>query len=95
VAVKLTKGQRRTLAAVGAYSAFQLVGAVGLLGWEFYALSLNDQATISETIWVLYAAQQWPFFLAGVSVVGIVAWLGGHFFAQRATVYDEIRGGRQ
>jgi hypothetical protein len=89
--MRFTRGQKKTLAVWGLYLALQLAGALGLLTWEFYAMTLDDQATLSEVFWILWAAQPWAIFLATISAVGIVAFLFGHFTAQKAETYDAIR----
>jgi hypothetical protein len=85
--------QKKTMAALGIYLVVQLVAALGLLAYEFWAAAQGAAATVSEVLWIVWASQPWTIFLASVSVVGLVAYLFGHFTAQRKEVYDSIRKG--
>lgn len=89
--MQLTKGQHKTLIAIGIYGAFQLVAAIALLIWEFYSISLGDRATITETVQAMYSIEQWPFWLAILSVVAIAMFLFGHFFAAPYETYEQDR----
>lgn len=91
----MTHGQRKTLIVLAIWLGLEGVLSVGLIVWEFYSISLGDHATITETIKVLYAFQQWPFLLVGLLITGILGWLGGHFFAAPAEEYERIRRGEQ
>jgi hypothetical protein len=88
-----TKGQRRTLKALVIYSAFQFVAGLALLAYELYSTTLNDSATISQTIWVIWAHQPWAILAVVLGVGGILIFLLSHFTSQSDKVYDAIRKG--
>jgi len=79
----VTRGQRRTLRVLAIWVVVQLVAALCLLGWEFYSVTLNDQATISETVWLLWQAQPGAVMALALVVLPGLGYLAGHFFWQR------------
>lgn len=89
--MQLTKGQHKTLMVLAVYAAFQLVAVLALLGWEFFSITLGDRATITETVQAMYSIEQWPFWLAILSVVAIAMFLFGHFFAAPYETYEQDR----
>lgn len=86
----MTGGQRRTVRVLGALLGALLLLSLGALGWEFYSLTLHDEATISETIWVLWVNQPGPIALCLATVAFWVGVLCGHFFWQSRRVYESI-----
>lgn len=87
----MTKGQVKTSIFLACWVAAAMLLIVAGLGWEFYSITLHDQATISETVWVAFAAQPGPIMLLIVAFAGVVGYLGGHFFWQNKGTYDAIR----
>ena len=91
----MTAGQKKTVKVLLLAIALLFAVSAGLLGWEFYSLTLNDSATISETFWVIWAHQPGPIAL--VLMVGsfVCGALFGHFAWQSSKVYDDIRAGKR
>jgi hypothetical protein len=87
----MTPGQHQTARVLAAALVAVAVIAAGLLAWEFYSLTLNDSATISETFWVLWAHQPGPIALVLATVSFWAGVLAGHFAWQSRSVYDGIR----
>lgn len=90
----MTAGQRKTLKVIGGATVLGLFLCLMLLGWEFHSITLRDQATISETIWVLWAHQPGPIALL---LATLAFWAGvfcGHFLWQSAKIYNELRAVR-
>jgi hypothetical protein len=87
----MTPGQRKTARVLAAALVTAAVIAAGLLAWEFHSLTLNDSATISETVWVLWAAQPGPIALVLLTVGFWAGALISHFVWQSRSVYDGIR----
>jgi hypothetical protein len=83
--------QRLTLRALGLASVAAGLIVLGLLCWEGYALTLGASATISEVIWILWAAQPGPIALVFATLTFWAGVLCGHFVWQSAKVYAEIR----
>lgn len=87
----MTPGQTKTLRVLVLAAALIVGTSLGLLVWEFHSLALHDSATISETVWVLWAHQPGPIALL-IATMGF--WSGvllGHFLWQSERVYDGIR----
>lgn len=87
----MTSGQKKTARVLMLAGAMAFVYFAGLLVWEFKALAMNDQASISEVIWVAWAHQPGPIALMLIIVAHVSGWLGGHFLWQSANVYDKAR----
>lgn len=87
----MTPGQKRTARFLGVCALAILLVFLAGLGWEFYTLTLNDHATITETIQVMWANQPWPFLIVGLLVAAVVFFLLGHFFSAPSKHYENIR----
>ncbi len=87
----MTPGQRKTARVLGAALVAAFAIAAGLLAWEFHSLTLHDAATISETFWVLWAAQPGPIATVMVLLAFGLGTLWGHFVWQSRPVYEAIR----
>lgn len=91
----MTKGQVKTARAIGCLMS----GFVGLivtaLGWEFYAITLHDHATISEVTWIAFAAQPGPIAIVLVVVALLFGALVGHLLWQNSGLYDSVRKERE
>lgn len=60
---------------------------------ELMAVGADQNATISEALWRVWAAQPWVIFVVSHSLAAPFWWLMGHFTGQSRVVYDAIREG--
>jgi len=76
------------------FGVLALLWIGGCLVVEFQLLAQHQPPFTAwwRTIW---ANEPWPIFLGAVVVVGIVAFLFGHFVAADRKTYDDIREGRK
>jgi hypothetical protein len=88
----MTKPQKRTAIVLASWCVLQLIGGLGLLSWEMYAVASPENAalitTVVKTVW---ASQPWAIFLPWTIVTFLVAYLMAHFTAGPKKELDEIR----
>lgn len=84
-------GQKKVSRLLFGWGVIFGINVLALCGIEGYAVSLNDQATISELIWLGYAAQPGPFLFISCGLTAVVCVLSGHFFWQNSGTYELLR----
>lgn len=103
----MTPERQRTIRRLAVSGVVLAVCIVVFLAWVTWLLVIEGQAvaqggdsTISRVVWGVWASEPWVVLLVNnvlwaivCTVVGIVAFLGGHFFGQRRATYDAIRRG--
>jgi len=89
----MTAQQIRTVKRLGVALGLFVVLVLWLLYTEGAAIVQGGHSTITEVVQLGWAHQPWVFFLLGVVLTFIIAFLLGHFVAAPESQYEKLRKG--